>query len=455
MSATRDFDLFVIGGGSGGVRAARMAARYGARVAIAEAYRYGGTCVIRGCVPKKLLVYASQYADHFEDARGFGWTVPDVSHDWPTLIARKDAEIDRLNGIYIRMLEDAGVTVMHGRAVLSDPFHVTVGRDRISAEKILVATGAKPFVPPIPGAELGITSNEALHLNALKERVVIVGGGYVAVEFAGIFASLGRSVHLVVRGDNILRGFEPDVRELVAEQMRSRGVKISSGTEVRALETSGADLVACLSDGQALKADHVLFATGRPPNTEGLGLPEVGVALGARREIPVDRYAQTQVPHIYAVGDCTDRIALTPVAIAEGQAFADTVFGGKPTPFDNDVIPTAVFGQPSCASVGMTTEAALQKYGALDIYESRFRPMKATLSGRQGKTLTKLIVAVESHKVVGIHMVGDDAAEIIQSLAVAVQMGATKEDFDRTLALHPSTAEEFVLMRQSRRLPAS
>src|SRR5262249_1516230 len=442
-----DYDLFVIGAGSGGVRAARVAAGYGAKVAIAEEYRVGGTCVIRGCVPKKLLVYASHFREDFEDARNYGWSVDEARFDWAALIASKDKEIDRLNGIYKKLLAESGVALTEARAVLLDPHTVEIAGKRITAETILVSTGAAPVLPGEPGAELGITSNEAFHLRALPRHIVIAGGGYIACEFAGIFNGMGSKVTQLYRGEQILRGFDDDVRNSLATEMRKKGIDIRVGTTIRQTVKVSDGLSLTLSDGSALDVSCVMYASGRRPNTANMGLKEAGVDCGADDAVMVDEYSQTCVPNIYAVGDCTNRLNLTPVAIREGHAFADTVFGKKPTAVDHHTVPHAVFSQPPVSVVGLTEEAARLMYGAVDIYRSSFRPLKHTLSGRDEKTMMKLIVDRASQRVLGAHMVGLDAPEIIQTLAIAVKMGATKQQFDQTVAIHPTAAEEFVTLR--------
>ncbi len=447
-----DYDLFVIGGGSGGVRAARIAAQHGARVGIAEEYRYGGTCVIRGCVPKKLLVYASLYKEHFEDARGFGWSVPEPSFDWKTLIANKDKEIDRLEGIYVRNLEAPGVEVLRTRATVADPHTVRlVAQERaVSAKHILIATGAYPFVPAFEGSELAITSNEIFHLEEFPRRIVIVGGGYIACEFACIMNGLGSHVTQLYRGDMILRGFDDEVRRHVTAEAVKKGVAIHCGATVSRIRRSGDGLQVVCTDGAEIDADCVLYATGRHPNTEGLGLEEIGVKLGRRGEVRVDDWSQSNVPSIFAVGDVTDRLALTPVAIREGHAFADTVFGATPTQADHALVPTAVFTQPEIGTIG-PTEAEARARHEVEVYASTFRPMQATLSGRDERMLMKMIVDKGNQRVLALHIVGHGAAEMIQMAAVAVKMGATKADFDRTVAVHPTAAEELVTLRSPRR----
>ncbi len=445
-----DVDLFVIGAGSGGVRAARIAAGYGAKVMIAEEYRVGGTCVIRGCVPKKLMVYASRFADDFHDAAGFGWNVGEPSFDWATLIRNKDREIDRLEGIYRTNLEKSGVEIVNSRAVIEDAHtvHVLKTGARIRARYILVAVGAHPTMdPPIPGGELGITSNEVFHLETQPKRIMIVGGGYIAVEFAGIFAGLGSHVTLLHRGDKLLRGFDEDIRDALGEAYARRGIDLALQKTLTRLDKAADGIAATLSDGSVVTVDQVLVATGRRPNTKGLGLEKAGIAVDEVGAIPVDAYSQTLIPSIYAVGDVTNRANLTPIAIREGHAFADTVFGDRPTIIDHDLIPTAVFSTPEIGVIGYGEDAARAIYGDIDVYRTSFRPMKATVSGSAERVLMKLIVDKASDKVVGVHIMGHDAGEMIQLAGVAVTMGATKADFDRTVAVHPTAAEELVTMR--------
>ncbi len=445
-----DVDLFVIGGGSGGVRAARIAAGYGAKVMLAEEYRMGGTCVIRGCVPKKLMVYASRFADDFHDAAGFGWTLGEAKFDWATLIRNKDKEIDRLENIYRTNLERAGVEIVDSRAVIEDPHtvHLLKTGARIRARYILVAVGAHPTMePPIPGGKLGITSNEVFHLEKLPERIMVVGGGYIAVEFAGVFAGLGSKVTLVHRGDKLLRGFDDDIRMALGEAYALRGIDVALSRTLTRLDKTADGIAATLSDGSVAHVDQVLVATGRRPNTKGLGLDKAGITVDEVGAIPVDAYSQTLTPSIYAVGDVTNRANLTPIAIREGHAFADTVFGGKPTIIDHDLIPTAVFSTPEIGVIGCGEDAARTIYGEIDVYRTAFRPMKATLSGGSERVLMKLIVDKATDKVRGVHIMGHDAGEMIQLAGIAVTMGATKADFDRTVAVHPTAAEELVTMR--------
>jgi glutathione reductase (NADPH) len=445
-----DYDLFVIGAGSGGVRAARIAARYGAKVAVAEEYRVGGTCVIRGCVPKKLFVYASKFAEEFEDAMGFGWTTDKVSFDWSTLVENKDKEIDRLNKAYIRNLEGAGAELILERATVEEPNTVRLASGRkVTARYILVATGATPFVPRhLPGHELAITSNEAFHLERLPSRIVIVGGGYIAVEFAGIFSGLGVETVLVYRGEQILRGFDDDIRNHLAAEMKKKGIELRTQADVAAIERSGTGVRVTLNDGASFGAGEIMFATGRIPNVMDLGLDKVGVELTPHYAVKVDAYSRSTVPSIYAVGDVTNRANLTPVAIREGHAFADTVFGGKDVKVDHSLIPTAVFSQPEIGTVGLTETQAREQFRALDIYKSSFRPMKHTLSGRDERMLMKLVVDGETDRVLGCHICGPDAGEMAQLLGISLRLGAKKSDFDATMAVHPTAAEELVTMRE-------
>ncbi|TAL75183.1 MAG: glutathione-disulfide reductase [Burkholderiaceae bacterium] len=446
-SGRYDFDLFTIGAGSGGVAGSRRAASYGAKVGICESSRIGGTCVIRGCVPKKLLVYGAQVADEIADARGYGWDIQQASFSWPALISAKDREIDRLNGIYIKMLADAGVTTIEDEGRLVDAHTVAIGGRMVTAQNILIATGAHPVLPDTPGIEHAITSNEALDLKEFPKRVVIVGGGYIAVEFAGIFHTLGAQVTLVLRGDMVLRGFDQDVREHLTQEVTERGLRILTGTLVESIEKTADGLRAKLNNGQSLPCDQILYATGRLPNTRSLQLEGVGVKTGAKGEVLVDEWSRTSVPNIYALGDVTNRHNLTPVAIAEGRALAETLFHNNPTSFDPSNIPTAVFSQPPVGTVGLTEKQARDQGRPIDIYRSKFRPMHSTLSGRHDKTMMKLVVDRASDRVLGCHMVGADAAEITQGLAIALRCGATKAQFDKTVGIHPTAAEEFVTMR--------
>jgi glutathione reductase (NADPH) len=444
----RDYDLFVIGAGSGGVRASRMAAQYGARVGICEESRVGGTCVIRGCVPKKLMVYASHFAEDFEDAAGFGWQVGERSFDWTRLIENKDREIDRLNGIYKQILAGSNVELFESRGELLDAHTVQLADRQVTADNILIATGGWPRIPEFPGSEHVITSNECFHLDRLPGRIAIAGGGYIAVEFAGIFNGLGSEVTQFYRGPQILRGFDCDVRDAVETEMAHKGVKFRYNSLVEHLQKTDDGLLARFSDGHSEVFDQLMCAIGRVPKTSGLGLERVGVAIDAAGAVMVDDYSCSSVKNIYAVGDVTNRINLTPVALKEGMAFARTVYGGEKTPVDHDFVPSAVFSQPPVASTGLTEEQARESLGEIDIYRSSFRPLKHTLSGRDEKTMMKLIVERDSQKVIGCHIVGMDAAEILQGYAVAIKMGATKDQFDATVGIHPTAAEEFVTMRE-------
>jgi len=446
-----DYDLFVIGAGSGGVCAGRIAARYGAKVAVAEEYRVGGTCVIRGCVPKKLFVYASKFAEEFEDAVGFGWSSEKVSFDWATLVENKDKEIDRLNKAYIRNLEASGAELIQERAVVEGPNTVALASGRkVTARYILVATGATPFVPRhLPGHELAITSNEAFHLERLPRRAVIVGGGYIAVEFAGILNGLGVATELVYRGPLFLRHFDHDLRETLAEEMPKKGVRLRFGTEVGAvLRRADGSLELALGDGSRLETDLVLYATGRRPLTRDLGLEACGVALGADGAILVDEYYQSSVPSIHAIGDVIGGPELTPLATAQGMALASTLFLGEKRRVSLENLPTAIFSQPAVGTVGLGEEQARERYPAVQVYHTRFRALKHTLSGNPEKTFMKLVVDAASDRVLGVHMVGPEAGEIIQGMAVALQAGATKRVFDSTIGIHPTAAEEFVTMRE-------
>jgi glutathione reductase (NADPH) len=447
---TFDYDLFVIGAGSGGVRAARIAAGYGAKVAVAEDYRVGGTCVIRGCVPKKLMVYASRFHDDFEDARGFGWTVGETRFDWPTLIAAKDKEIARLEAIYAANLEKAGVEIIKDRAEIEGPHAIrlkTSGR-AVSAKVILVATGGWPSAEGrFAGVEHTITSNEVFHLAAQPKRILIAGGGYIAVEFASIFAGLGTETTLIYRGELILRGFDHEVRTHISKELSARGIRIIRRETIASLDKRADGLAVQTSGGQEIVVDQVMLAIGRTPNTKGLGLESAGVALKSNGAVIVDDQSRSTVPSIYAVGDVTDRVALTPVAIREGHAFADTVFGGKSVTADHTGIPTAVFTTPEIGTVGVTEDSLKAGGGDYDVYRAIFRPMKNILAGRDERMLMKLLVEQPSDRVVGCHIVGPDAGEMAQIVAIAMKMGATKAQFDATMALHPSAAEELVTMR--------
>jgi glutathione reductase (NADPH) len=445
-----DVDLFVIGGGSGGVRAARIAAGYGARVMIAEEYRMGGTCVIRGCVPKKLFVIGSHVRHDIEDAAGFGWTIPNVSFDWPTLVANKDKEIGRLEGIYAANVEKTGARIVKTRAVLEDAHTVRLMTgEKVTAKYILIATGGAPnHGREIPGIEHVISSNEAFHLTELPKRIVIQGGGYIALEFAGIFAGFGSDVTVIYRGDNILRGFDEDVRKHVRAEMEKQGITIITGCTIEKVEKHGHEFTTHLSSGSSIASEKVMFAIGRHPAVANLGLEKAGVAINpANGGIAVDEWSKTSVNNIYAIGDVTHRLNLTPVAIREGHAFADTVFGKRPVMVDHSTIPTAVFSQPEVGTVGLTETEARASFTHVDIYKTDFRPIKATMSGRDTRVLMKLVVDGSSDRVLGCHIVGDCAAEVVQVVAIAVKMKATKADFDATIALHPTAAEELVTMR--------
>ena len=442
-----DFDLFTIGAGSGGVAGSRRAGSYGAKVGIAESVRIGGTCVLRGCVPKKLLVYGAEFVDAFEDSAGFGWRLGERHFDWAQLISAKDKELDRLHGIYVNLLKGANVAIFEGHARLVDPHTVEVAGKRVTAAHIIIATGARPVMPQIPGIEHAISSDEALDLKALPKRVIIVGGGYIAMEFAGIFGTLGSKVTVAIRKEQVLRGFDHDVRAALTEELTQRGIEIRPRTRLARIDKRDHGLVASTTDGAEIAADQILFATGRRPNVGNLGLEEVGVTLGEAGMVSVDAHSRTAVPHIYAIGDVTDRLNLTPVAIAEGRAIAETLFNNNPMTVDHRNVATAVFSQPPVGTVGLTEEDARKQVGAVDVYRARFRPMKGTLSGRKERTLMKLVVDRKTDRVLGCHMVGRDAPEITQGLAIALQCGATKRQFDRTIGIHPTAAEEFVTMR--------
>ena len=446
-----EYDLFVIGAGSGGVRAARIAAMSGAKVAVAEEHRVGGTCVIRGCVPKKFMVYASEFSSHFQTAQGFGWSGLDgATFDWKTFITAKDIEIARLSGIYVTNLQKAGADLVHARAVLKDAHTVEiVGKNQtVTADKVLIATGGRPIKPDVPGAEHAITSEEAFHLESLPKSILIVGGGYIAVEFAGIFAGLGSEVTLLYRGPNILRGFDDDVRVHLAHEMERRGIKIVLACEHTCIEKTDAGLVSHFSNGIDVTTEQVMFATGREPYVKGLDLETAGVELNERGAVKVDEFSKTTADNIWAVGDVTDRINLTPVAIREGQAFAQTVFMDQPTSFDHEAVATAVFSQPPIGTVGLTEAQARHQHGKVDIYRAVFRPMKMTFYGGEERCLMKLVVDARTDRLLGVHMVGPDAPEIIQMAAIALKMGITKAQWDQTCAVHPTAAEEFVTMRE-------
>jgi glutathione reductase (NADPH) len=443
-----DYDLITIGGGSGGVRASRVSAGFGARVALIEERELGGTCVNVGCIPKKLLSYAAHYHDDFADAAGFGWRAGTHAFDWARLIAAKDQEIARLNGVYGRLLAAAGVEVIAGRGVLIDAHTVQVGGRPLTAQHILVATGGWPVVPDFPGAEHVITSNEAFHLEHLPRRVTIVGGGYIAVEFCSIFNGLGSAVRLVHRGSQLLRGFDHDLGRVLAEEMAQKGVTLKLNSRIEHVSRAGGELTVRLASGEAHATDLVMYATGRAPNTHGIGLEGAGVALAANGAIQVDTFSRSSVPSIYAIGDVTDRIQLTPVAIAEGMALANTLFNNTPRRMDYSDVPTAIFSHPCVATVGLGEHEARARHGDVDTYVTRFRPLKATLSGSAERVFMKLVVERATDRVLGVHMVGEDAAEIIQGFAVALKCGATKTQFDATVGIHPTSAEEFVTLRE-------
>ena len=447
-----DYDLFVIGAGSGGVRAARLAAMTGARVAVAEEDRVGGTCVIRGCVPKKFMVYASEFSQHFALAESYGWSPVESQFDWVRFIESKDIEISRLSGIYVTNLRKAGATLLHGRAVLKDAHTVEILGEHpqtVTAEKILIAVGGRPVVPAdLPGVEHAITSEEAFHLPELPKRVMVVGAGYIAVEFAGIFNGMGAETTLVYRGSNVLRGFDDDVRTHLADEMEKRGIKVILGCEHASIEKTDAGLVSHMKDGHSVETDVVMFATGRAPYVKNLGLEAAGVELNERGAIKVDKFSKTNVDNIWALGDVTDRINLTPVAIREAVAFAETEFRGNPMSFDHKDVATGVFSQPPIGTVGLNEGDARRQYGKIDIYMSRFRPMKYAFAGKDERALVKLVVKADDQRVVGVHVVGPDSPEIIQMAAIAVKMGVTKAQWDDTCAVHPTLAEELVTLRE-------
>ena len=451
-----DYDLFVIGAGSGGVRASRLAAELGAKAGIAEEYRVGGTCVIRGCVPKKLLVYGSRYASALADAPSFGWSYDHLKFDWPTLIENVQREVDRLNGVYTRTLEKAGVEIELTRATLIDRNTVKLASREapVRAKTILIATGGHPMIPSLPGAEHLITSNDCFLLEQLPESIAIIGAGYIGVEFASIFAGFGVKVTMIHRGNQILRDFDNELRDMLAEGMRKHGIDIRIDTDVAGIEKDGAGYRVHFKRGDSLQTGLVMAATGRLPNCAGVGLKEVGVELGWNGSVVVDEYSRSSVDNIYAVGDVTDRVNLTPVAIHEATAFAETVFNDKPTPVDHATIPTAVFADPELGTVGLSEETARERGHVVDIYKIAFRPLKYTLPGREEKMLMKLVVDMESDKVLGCHVLGPDAAEIVQMAAIALKMGATKAQFDATMPLHPSASEELVTLRHKWEAPA-
>ena len=444
----KEYDLIVIGGGSGGVRAARIAASHGANVAICEEYRYGGTCVIRGCVPKKMMVYASHFHEDFIDSQSYGWDVDINSFNWQTLIQNKDNEIDRLNKIYESLLNNAGVTTLYGSATLKDLNTVELNQQEYKAKTILLATGGTPFIPSIPGAEHAITSNEVFHLTEKPTSAIVVGGGYIAVEFAGIFNGLGINTSLVYRGEQILRGFDNDIRNHLSQEIIKKGINLqleNNVVEIQLLDNGRKSVT--MTDGSVQEVDCILFATGRKPNSNDIGLEGIGLALGSKGEILVDQHSKTNIDNIYAVGDVTDRIALTPVATMEGHAFADSLYGGLNKIADHTNVASAVFSQPPVASVGLSEESARNLFENIATYSSEFRTLKHSLTDNTERTLMKLIVNVDTDIVIGAHMVGPDAAEIMQGIAIAIKAGASKSDFDATVGIHPSSAEEFCTMR--------
>ena len=445
------YDLFVIGAGSGGVRAARMSAGFGAKVAIAEDRLLGGTCVNVGCIPKKLFVYASHYRDDFDDSCSYGWEMSSRTFNWHTLLNNKDKEIKRLNGVYRDLLQSAGVTLIEGRARLLDPHSVVIDDSSYTAERILIATGGWPSIPDIPGREHVITSNEAFYLDQLPERIIIVGGGYIAVEFAGIFNGLGVETTLVYRGELFLRGFDKEARQVLAEEMRKKGVKLLFNTDIRSIGKAGAGYAARISDNTELQADLIMYATGRHPNVDNIGLEALGVELNDYGGIVVNADFQTSVPSLYAIGDVTHRYNLTPVATAEGTALARNLYGKQPMHVDYDNIPTCIFSLPNFGSVGLTEEQATERYRDPLIYEAGFKPLKLTLTGNPERTYMKLIVDRHTDRVLGAHMIGPEAGEIIQGIAIALKAGATKAQFDATIGIHPTLAEEFVTMREPAR----
>ena len=445
-----NYDLITIGAGSGGVRASRLAGGYGAKVAIVEELREGGTCVLRGCVPKKLLVYGSHIQEEVSDAEGYGWTVDGLKHNWEKMIDAKNTELDRLHGIYVNLLKNANVERFHGRGIIVDEHTVSVDGKHITAERILMAVGGWPSTPEIPGIEYVISSNEALDLRERPDRILVVGSGYIAVEFAGIFNSFGSRVDLVFRADQVLRGFDKDIRSTLTDEMTKKGINIISEVLPEKIEKSDAGFRVYLSNKKNIEVDQVLYATGRSPNTQGLGLAEAGVDLTENGAIKVNEWNQSSVESIYAVGDVTDRINLTPVAIAEGRAFSETIYNNNPMKTDYNDVPSAVFSQPPIGSVGLAEHEAKEIYNDIDVYISGFRPMKYTMTNNTERGLQKLIVDRKTQRIVGAHMIGLDAAEIIQGIGIAVKMNATKADFDATIGIHPTAAEEFVTMRDKR-----
>jgi len=447
--ADYDYDLFTIGAGSGGVRASRVSAAHGARVAVAEEYRVGGTCVIRGCVPKKMLIYGAHFAEDLEDAKHFGWDIPECKFDWIKLRDNVLGDVDRLNGLYTQTLENNQVEIFHERATITGPHEVTLASgEKKTAKHILIATGARPLVPQCPGHEHGITSNEAFHLDAIPRRILIAGAGYIANEFAGIFHQFGAKVTLINRSDQLLRGYDESVRDRLLQISLTKGIDFRFNANFEKIEKQAdGSLLVFMSNHEPLEVDCVMFATGRVPNIEGLGLEDVGVKLNEKGAIEVDEHSRTNVESIYAVGDVTDRIQLTPVAIREGQAFADTVFGGKPSTVDYSCVPSAVFSHPPIAGVGLTEAQATAQYGTVKVFQSDFRPMKNVVAHRNERSLYKMVCDAETERVLGIHMIGPDAPEIMQVAAIAVKAGLTKADFDATVAIHPTMSEELVLLK--------
>lgn len=446
-----DYDLFVIGAGSGGVRASRLAAMSGAKVAVAEEYRAGGTCVVRGCIPKKYMVYASEFGSAIAHAKGYGWSIDNATYDHNLFMDRMHREIDRLSGIYARNLRNSGAEIIEERVEFVDAhtLKLTKSGRTVTAKKILIATGGSPIMPKdVEGIDLAISSNEMFHLDEIPEHIVIIGGGYIAVEFAGIMRGLGARVCLVYRGETVLRGFDDDVRTHVHDELKRKGVRVITHASPKAIAKDDRKLKVTLSNGESVTADKVLFAVGREPHTRGLGLEQAGVKVDDKGAVEVDGFSRSNVPHIFAVGDVTDRLNLTPVAIREAQAFAQTEYMNLPTQFDHADVPIAVFAQPPVGVVGLTEAEARRQFGQVDIYKTRFRPMKDMLTGDEERVLMKIVVRAEDERVVGVHIVGPDAPEIIQAVAIAVKMGATKADFDRTCALHPSIAEELVTLRE-------
>ncbi len=446
-----DYDLFVIGAGSGGVRASRLAAMSGAKVAVAEEYRTGGTCVVRGCIPKKYMVYASEFGSAITHAKGYGWNVDNATYDHNLFMDRMHREIDRLSGIYARNLRNSGAEIIEERVEFVDPhtLKLTKSGRTVTAKKILIATGGSPIMPKdVEGVDLAISSNEMFHLDEIPGHIVIIGGGYIAVEFAGIMRGLGARVCLVYRGETVLRGFDDDVRTHVHDELKRKGVRVITHASPKVIAKDDGKLKVTLSNGESVTADKVLFAVGREPHTRGLGLEKAGVKVNDKGAVEVDGYSRSSAAHIFAVGDVTDRLNLTPVAIREAQAFAQTEYMNLPTQFDHADVPIAVFAQPPVGVVGMTEAEARRLFGQVDIYKTRFRPMKDMLTGDEERVLMKIVVRAEDERVVGVHIVGPDAPEIIQAVAIAVKMGATKADFDRTCALHPSVAEELVTLRE-------